>query len=199
MRLVRNTGAPGNVYPRGCGICASLSHHRTVRVRPRADRTHKRSARHVGTEDRGTAVCPCNPDRQSRHRERSGNVSSREPVRHKVLGSFLKMFPFRDTSRTPSSSEQSSARKPSHLISKSQSGCVNGLGERVSGMGWNCISGTDDKPLAERSIRSRGQDSLMGCVIEWILELMPQSCDALESPFSSVWPSGGKPPKQNPN
>jgi hypothetical protein len=36
-----------------------------------------------------------------------------------------------------------------HLTSNSQSGWLNGSAFRLSGMGWYCIFGTDDKPLQQ--------------------------------------------------
>lgn len=63
---------------------------------------------------------------------RSSN--SMEPQSSSKLPNRL---PFREMKRTPDGSRYASARKPSYLISKSQSGCEKGFGWRVSGNGWN--------------------------------------------------------------
>ena len=55
----------------------------------------------------------------------------------------LNSFPLREISLLSPCSIQTSDRKPSHLISKNQSGRLNGRGLRPSGIVWKCGRGTE--------------------------------------------------------
>jgi hypothetical protein len=54
----------------------------------------------------------------------------------------LNSFPLREISLDTPYSIRTSERKPSHLTSKSQSGCENGSRARPSGIVWKCGRGT---------------------------------------------------------
>jgi hypothetical protein len=55
----------------------------------------------------------------------------------------LNSFPLREISLLSPCSIRTSDRKPSHLISKNQSGRLNGRGLRPSGIVWKCGRGTE--------------------------------------------------------
>jgi hypothetical protein len=60
----------------------------------------------------------------------------------------LECVSFSRDERTPSALEKRSDRKPSHLISNSQSGCEKGALARASDNGWNNGKGTESSIAA---------------------------------------------------
>jgi hypothetical protein len=97
----------------------------------------------------------------------SPSRTQRRPFRSRANPSVseekdLNTFPLRDTSRTPSLSEQSSARKPSHLISKPV--CVR---ERRTGSAERCALKTHgvQSPEMETAAKPSPQPRTKSCVM----------------------------------